>query len=143
MIYCISLHRHRDKIKDGVDPKDFLDNNEDVKAFNNHKVEIDIVIKKNKRVYLVHEPDFEFSGIFHSADVKRLMRVINKPSKDGLDQNIQICRLMAAGNSEGGTLKLINDISFDNHEVPATFLLSLGNILLTKEGVGIAEAGKN
>ncbi len=143
MIYCINLHKHKDKIVKKSDPKDFLETPEDVKVFNNHKSEINTAIEKNKRVYLVHEPDFEFSGLFHSANVKRLMRVINKQSQDGLDQSVQVCRLMAGGNGDAGTLKLVNDISFDNHDIPATFLLSLSNVLLNKEGVGIVEAGKN
>jgi hypothetical protein len=153
MIHCITLHRHKDKIKEInkekegklIDHKlqEFLETDENIEAFKKHKAEINTTIDKNKRVYLVHEPDFEFSGLFHSADVKRLMKIINKASTDGLDSSNQVCRLMAGGDSEDGTLKLVNDISFDKHEIPATFLLSLSNMLLNKEGVGISEVGKS
>ncbi len=161
-IYCEDLHRKKEEIKkyfrdleslQGDKEKGkkeepnlalFIDDSDLVKAFLKHKDEIKIAITKNARVYLMASPDYGTLGVFHSPDRRQLVQTLNK-AKDGFAQGEGICKLMACRydgvepSTRAYVIQIIND---QFPEIPPTIMFSMGQILVQREGVGIAEAGK-
>lgn len=133
----------KDKKKEEPDPRIFIEDEELIEPFKKRQEEILIALPKYQRVYLVVCEDLNYSGIFHSVSRKQVEKTVNK-AKSGFQQNSGVCNLMACNHDGASTnTKLeLTQIEAEKTDIPPGIVVSIGNILLNKEGIGIAEAGK-
>lgn len=149
-LYCINLHEYKDEILSSKPPELIGDeegkspfNEITLPAFNQKVIEIKECLEKYKRVYLIVVENHNYVGVFRSISSKQLEKILEQ-NRSGMSQNRELCKAMAyfsqknEVNSKTELLKIIADES----SVPPGIIISIAPVLLQREGIGIAEAGK-
>lgn len=153
MVHCIDLHKYKDEIlakknPDGIqDIKgDYPFENEDVRhEYSFRYPEITEALQKYKRVFLIVIPEFGYGGVYRSITGQSVSKLLKQAGDNADKQNTAICKTMAVkpDASETSTRdELIQILDDKKSDIPPTIVYSIGNILLNRMGIGIAEAGK-
>lgn len=149
-LYCINLHEWKEDIL-ASRPPELIGQDEGkthfndlvIRAYHQKLSEIKEALEKYKRVYLIVIENHNYVALFRSISSKQLEKILES-NRTGMAQNREICKAMAyySQNREENSKTELLKILADESTVPPGIIISIAPVLLQREGIGIAEAGK-
>ena len=104
-MYLIECQKYKEVIESGKFESLDLDT-EGRDALKSHQKVLIKELSSHKRVYVVVLEEYEWVGIFHKVDMKRLKKLFDSTKIDAYAQSVDVCRKMA----NSATLEEINKI---------------------------------